>query len=120
MAWIYLLIAALFEIAWTFSMKFLSVKKIGAIKWQELFSRKENLLILAPLAGYILFGLGNVFFFSMAMKEMSASTALAVWMGFSLIGVKLMDITLFKESFGPYQFLYIALIIIGIIGLRKG
>lgn len=119
MAWIYLLIAALFEIAWTFSMKFLSLKKIGAIQWQGLFS-KENLLILAPLAGYIIFGLGNVFYFSMAMKEMSASTALAVWMGFSLIGVKLMDITLFKESFDPYQFLYIALIIIGIIGLRKG
>lgn len=119
MAWIYLLLASLFEIAWTFSLKFLSVSKLKAIDWHGFFSQKENLLILAPFAGYILFGLGNIFFFSQAMKDIPASTALAVWMGITLVGVKLVDLTFFKESYTPYQFLFMGLILIGIVGLRK-
>lgn len=119
MAWIYLLLASLFEIAWTYSLKFMNVTKIKAIHWQGFFNKKENLLILGPFLGYIVFGLGNIFFFSMAMKQIPASTALAVWMGITLIGVKLLDIGLFKESYDLYQVFYMCLIIIGIAGLKR-
>ena len=120
MAWLYLIIAAVFEIAWTFSLKFLDFKKIGAIRWQLFFRNKEQLLVVAPLLGYILFGLANVFFFSLATKHISTSTALAVWMGIALIGVKLVDISIFKEAWHPSQFFYLALIVAGIIGLKSG
>jgi quaternary ammonium compound-resistance protein SugE len=56
----------------------------------------------------------------MAMKQIPASTALAVWMGVALIGVKLVDISVFKEPYDLYQFFYMALIIIGIVGLKRG
>ena len=119
MAWIYLVIASLFEIAWTFSLKFMDVKKFKAIHWSGFFSKKENWLTLAPFAGYIVFGLANIFFFSMAMKQIPASTALAIWMGLTLVGVKLVDITVFKESYNGYQFLYMGLIMVGIAGLKR-
>src|ERR1044072_9537023 len=84
MAWIYLFIASVFEIAWTFSLKFLDFKKIGAIRWTTFFSNRQHLLVLAPLLGYILFGLANVFFFSLSVKQIPTSTALAVWMGVAI------------------------------------
>lgn len=120
MAWIYLLIASVFEIAWTFSLKFLDFKKIGDIRWLAFFSSRQNLLLLMPLLGYIVFGLANVFFFSLSIKQIPTSTALAVWMGVALIGVKLVDITLFKEPWQPTQFIYLALIVAGIVGLKRG
>jgi quaternary ammonium compound-resistance protein SugE len=119
MAWIYLLIASLFEIAWTFSLKFMSVKKLRAIQWRSFFNQTSGWLVVAPFAGYILFGVGNIVFFSMAMKDIPASTALAVWMGTALIGVKLVELFFFKGSFDPFQFFYMGLILIGIVGLKR-
>jgi len=119
MAWIYLLIASLFEIAWTFSLKLMSVKKLKAIQWRSFFNQISNWAVLAPFAGYVLFGIGNIVFFSMAMKDIPASTALAVWMGTALIGVKLVELFLFKGTFDVYQFVYMSLILIGIVGLKR-
>lgn len=119
MSWIYLLIASLFEIAWTFSLKFMDVKKLRAVRLQEFFANGENMMILAPFIGYIVFGLGNILFFSMAMKQIPAATALAIWMGITLIGVKLVDVSLFKGNFNLYQLFYMTLIIIGIAGLKR-
>jgi len=120
MAWIYLFLASLLEIAWTFSLQFMDVKKLKAIQWREFFSLGSHWAILAPFAGYIIFGVGNVLFFSMAMKEIPASTALAVWMGATLIGVKIIEISYFRQSYDLSQFFYMALILIGIVGLKRG
>jgi quaternary ammonium compound-resistance protein SugE len=119
MAWIYLFMASVLEIAWTFSLRFLSVKKLKAIEWRDFFSHWENWAVLAPFAGYVLFGLGNIYFFSMAMKEIPASTALAVWMGTALIGVKLVEIVFLKTPYDWQQFVFMGLILIGIVGLKR-
>jgi quaternary ammonium compound-resistance protein SugE len=118
-AWIYLLIASMFEIVWTFSLKLMSVKKLRAIQWRGALSQSSTWVVLAPFAGYIVFGIGNIVFFSMAMKEIPASTALAVWMGTALIGVKLVELFFFKGSFDVYQFIYMGFILIGIVGLKR-
>jgi quaternary ammonium compound-resistance protein SugE len=120
MAWIYLFVASLFEIAWTFSLKFMDVKKLRAIQWRAFFNQGTNWAILAPFAGYIVFGVGNIMFFSMAMKEIPASTALAVWMGVTLVGVKLMEMSFFRQPYDLSQFFYMALILVGIVGLKRG
>jgi quaternary ammonium compound-resistance protein SugE len=120
MAWIYLFIASLFEIAWTFCVKFMDVKGLRAIQWRLFFSHGVNWAILAPFAGYIVFGVGNIAFFSMAMKDIPASTALAVWMGVTLVGVKLMEMSFFRQAYDFSQFFYMALILIGIVGLKRG
>lgn len=119
MAWIYLLAAAVFEIAWTFSLRFLSVRKLKALHWRGFFSQWENWAVLAPFAGYVIFGLSNIYFFSQAMKDIPASTALAVWMGTALIGVKFVEIVFLKEAYDWQQFIYMGLILIGIVGLKR-
>jgi quaternary ammonium compound-resistance protein SugE len=72
-----------------------------------------------PFAGYIFFGLGNIFFFSMAMKQISATTALAAWMGLTLVGTRLVEIYFFRQPSNLYQFLYMSLILAGIVGLKQ-
>ena len=54
------------------------------------------------------------------MKQIPASTALAAWMGITLVGVKLIDIGAFKEPYDLYQFIYMGLILVGIAGLKRG
>jgi len=120
MAWLYLFIASLFEIGWTFSIKFLDFKKVLAIKWLHFFNApRTNFLLIIPLLGYIIFGIANIIFFSMAIKQIPASTAMAVWLGTALIGVKLVDMFVFKQPYNIHQFFYFALIIIGIAGLKR-
>jgi len=119
MSWIYLIVASMFEICWTFCLKFMNVKRVKTISWSSLFSRRENFEILAPFAGYVVFGIGNIIFFSMAMKYIPASVALASWMGLTLIGIKIAEIYLFKQPSNFYQFIYMALILIGIVGLKR-
>ncbi|HEY4151294.1 MAG TPA: SMR family transporter [Chitinophagaceae bacterium] len=119
MGWIYLFIASLFEIAWTFSLKFMDFKKIRAISWTHFFADNTGILSLAPLLGYIVFGLGNVYFYSTAMKQIPTSTAMAVWLGVALVGVKILDITVYKQPIQYAQLFYFLLILIGVIGLRK-
>src|SRR5258708_36603349 len=119
MAWMYLLVASLLEIAWTFSLKFMDVKKIKAIYWPGIFSKKENWMILAPFAGYVLFGVGNILFFSMAMKQIPVSTALAVWMGVTLIGVQLVVAGIFEGRWNCVRSLLLRLFLIGLLWFRR-
>ena len=118
MSWIYLIVASMFEICWTFCLKFMNVKKVRTIGWSSFF-RRENMEVLAPFAGYAVFGIGNIIFFSMAMKQIPASVALASWMGLTLIGIKIAEIYLFKQPSNFYQFIYMTLILIGIVGLKR-
>ena len=120
MQWLYLIIAAVFEIGWIFSLKRLSFSQIKKISFQSITQQPaDNLLILLPLLGYIAFGLANIYFFSLAMKHIPASTAFAVWMGMTLAGVKLIEIAYFKETIRAMDFIYLALILVAIVGLKR-
>jgi quaternary ammonium compound-resistance protein SugE len=118
MAWLYLFAASIFEMAWTFSLRFMNVKKLKALHWRGLFSH-AGWVVLWPLLGYLVFGLGNVYCISIAMKNISASTCLAVWMGTALVGVKLIEILFLKVPYDAWQFLYIGFILAGIVGLKR-
>jgi quaternary ammonium compound-resistance protein SugE len=118
MAWIYLLIASCFEVAWIYSVKLLSMNKIFKIQWAQFFDSREPFYTLAPLLGYVVFGLCNIYFFSTAMKSIPASVAFAIWTGITLIFAKIVDTVFFKEAISPVQLLCFAMIIGGIIGLR--
>jgi quaternary ammonium compound-resistance protein SugE len=73
---------------------------------------------LLPLLGYIVFGIANIVFFSMAIKDIPMSTAVAVWMGTALVGLKLIDVFIFKQGYSFYEVLFCALILVGVIGLK--
>jgi quaternary ammonium compound-resistance protein SugE len=53
------------------------------------------------------------------MKDIPASTCLAVWMGTALVGVKLVEILFLKMPYNGWQFLFIGFILLGIVGLKK-
>lgn len=118
MAWLYLFIASLFEIGWTFSIKFLEVKKVIAIPWRYFFDSKQPIITLLPLLGYIFLGIGNIIFFSMAIKQIPASTAMAVWIGVALIGVKIVDVTVFKQGYSFGELFFFGVMLVGLIGLK--
>ena len=118
--WMYLFIAAISEVWWTYSLKYVEPKKILSTPIRQYFSEPSDTKILAPAFGYILFGIGNIFFFSLAMKEIPTSVAFTVWVAMSIVGLKFMDVFVFKASqISTTDFFFYALIIIGIIGLKK-
>jgi len=118
MAWVFLFIASVLEIGWTFCLKYMNFKNIVAIKWAHFFSDSQYFFTLLPLIGYIILGIGNVVFFSMATKQIPLATAMGVWIGTALVGVNLVDMFVFKQPYTWGQLFFFALIIIGAIGLK--
>jgi quaternary ammonium compound-resistance protein SugE len=119
MAWVYLVIASVFEICWIYSLKYLTWSDLLKINFLKLKETPHSFLIsLLAFAGYIVFGVANVTFFSMSMKDISASLAFGVWMAISLIGSRLVDIAVFKSPYSHTQLIFMILIVVGIIGLK--
>jgi quaternary ammonium compound-resistance protein SugE len=120
MQWLYLVIASLLEIGWIFSLKKLSFAELKKLSAQYISQAPvESALIILPLLGYILFGIGNIYFFSLAMKQISASTAFAIWMAITLAGVKFAEVVFYKEPVRPLDYVFLALLLVAIVGLRK-
>ncbi|HKC68223.1 MAG TPA: SMR family transporter [Bacteroidia bacterium] len=117
-AWVYIFIASISEICWIYSLKYLEFKKLIKTNVLQIFSTKEGLLLLFPAILYVMFGIANIVFFSKAMQKLSASVAFSVWMAIALIGVKIADIIILKESFSYLNLFFFLLILIGIIGIK--
>jgi quaternary ammonium compound-resistance protein SugE len=117
MSWIYLFLAAILETCWTFSLKYLVFKKLKTITLQN-FIQPEGLEAWVPLAGYIAFGVGNIYFFSMAMKEIPTATAFAVWTAISMALIKLAEVLIFKNTISWAEIFFLMLITVGIVGLK--
>ncbi len=101
MAWVYLIIAGLFECAWA----------IG-LKYTEGFTRlTPSVLTVAAMA--ISFWL-----LSTAMKTIPVGTAYAVWTGIGAVGVAVMGMILFGESRDVLRIISLMMIVGGIIGLK--
>ena len=101
MAWVYLLVAGLFEIGWA----------IG-LKYTEGFSRLvPSLWTVAAMAL-------SFIFLSLALKALPVGTAYAVWTGIGAIGTVILGIYLFDEPATAMRLGCIGLILSGIIGLK--
>lgn len=101
MAWVYLIIAGLFECGWA----------IG-LKYTEGFTRLyPSLLTIAAMAISFLL-------LSIAMKTIPVGTAYAVWTGIGAVGVAIMGMFLFGESRDVIRILCLMLIVAGIAGLK--
>ena len=101
MAWLYLLIAGLFEVAWAMGLKY-----------TDGFSRvwPSALTILAMI---ISFG-----FLAQALKTIPVGTGYAVWTGIGAVGTATLGIILFWESASWTRLGSIGLILAGIIALK--
>lgn len=117
MAWIYLMLAATLETCWMFSLKFLAFSKFKLLTFQNFFT-SEGLNIWLPLAGYILFGIANVYFFSLAMKTIPSAIAFTIWTAMSITFIKIVEVTFFKGTLSALEVFFLALVLIGIVGLK--
>lgn len=101
MAWIVLVLAGLFEVAWA----------IG-LKYTEGFTRPipSALTLAAMVASVVLLGV--------AMKSLPVGTAYAVWVGVGAVGTAILGIVLFAEPATAGRLISLALIVAGIVGLK--
>ncbi len=60
----------------------------------------------------------SIVFLAQALKAIPEGTGYAVWTGIGAIGIAVLAIVLFSELANPGRLLSIALIVVGIIGLK--
>ncbi len=101
MGYFYLILAGIFEISFAVGMKYTG----GFTKlWPSVIT-----IILSCL---------GLYFLSLALKHIPLGTAYAIWTGMGVIGTTIFGIILFAESTEMLKFIFIALITIGIVGLK--
>jgi quaternary ammonium compound-resistance protein SugE len=118
LAWIYLLFAATCETAWTFCLKFIKFSDLKTLRFINFYRWHGGLPVLIPFVGYILFGLANIYLFSMAIKQIPTATAFAVWTATTLIFIKAAELVFFNQRISLAEVFFMLLIMVGIMGLK--
>ena len=101
MAWLYLAGAGLLEVFWVTCLKL----SHGFSVWKFTI-----LTIIGMIASFALL--------AQATKVLPLGTAYAIWTGIGALGAVIVGILMFKEPFTAMRILFVALILIGIIGLK--
>ena len=101
MAWIALVVAGVFEVAWA----------IG-LKYTEGFTRTWP--SVATLAAMF----ASIVLLAWAMKTLPVGTAYAVWTGIGAVGTVILGIVLFGEAATLARLACVGLIVAGIVGLK--
>ncbi|HEY2421654.1 MAG TPA: SMR family transporter [Neobacillus sp.] len=97
-AWVYVILTCLFELIWVYGFN------IAQYWWQWLI-----------ILGIILM---DFHILPKACETLPTGTVYAVFSGVGTIGTMVMDIFLFDGSFSAGKILFVAIIIIGVIGLN--
>lgn len=116
--WINIFIAAIFETGWTYALKYMDFSALKEAYGKNSLWSESVGIQLSPFICYVVFGGANIYFLQAALKEIPTATAIAVWTAFSLVMIKLCDIYYFKTGTSFMEFFFLALIVIGIIGLK--
>ena len=101
MAWIYLLLAGVFEVAWAIGLK-----------------STQGFTRLWPSVYVLATGTASVVLLAQATKQLPIGTAYAVWTGIGAIGTAALGMILFGESRAAARLACMALIIAEVIGLK--
>ena len=101
MAWVYLFIAGLLEIAWA----------IG-LKYTDGFRKPVASVVTIVLM------IGSFYVLSLAVRALPIGTAYAIWTGIGAFGTAVLGMYLFHEPVNLPRIACLALIIAGIVGLK--
>lgn len=101
MAWIYLIIAGIFEVVWSTMMKLSHGFSILSYS-------------ILTIVGMILSFAGLI----IATKHLPISIAYPIWTGIGAVGSVLVGVFLFHENLNWFTLLFVALLIVGIIGIK--
>ena len=101
MYWILLFLAGLFEIGWAVGLRY-------SEGWTRLI---PSLLTLAAMA--VSFAL-----LSLALRGLPLGTAYAVWTGIGAVGTAIVGVLFLGETLSLLRIASVALIVIGLLGLK--
>src|SRR5690606_10803650 len=101
MAWMYLVVAGLYEVVWAIGLKYTE-------GWTRPWPS------LGTLAAMVV----SSWCLSQALKAIPIGTGYAIWTGIGAIGVATIGILVFAESASPARLACIAMIVCGVVGLK--
>ncbi|KRG82126.1 quaternary ammonium compound efflux SMR transporter SugE [Stenotrophomonas sp. CW117] len=101
MAWIYLLVAGLFEVVWAIGLKYTE-------GWTRLWPSVGTLAAMAV----------SFWCLSQSLRSIPIGTGYAIWTGIGAVGAAALGIVLFGDSASWPRLLCIGLIVAGVIGLK--
>lgn len=101
MAWLYLIIAGLFEVVWATFMKLSN--GFSHLGWS-----------IATIVGMI----ASFGFLAEATHRLPMSLAYPIWTGIGAVGTVLVGVTLFGDQVKPLTWLFIGMLFVGIIGIK--
>jgi quaternary ammonium compound-resistance protein SugE len=101
MAWIYLLIAGLLEVAWA----------IG-LKYTDGFRRPIPTLFTAVAL------VASMWLLALAARDLPIGTAYAVWVGIGATGAAVLGVVLLGEPLTAARAAFLALLVLSIVGLK--
>jgi quaternary ammonium compound-resistance protein SugE len=100
-AWMYIIVAGLLEVVWAIGLKYSDgFSKAGA-----------SAVTLTAMAG-------SMWLLAQALRVLPAGSGYAVWTGIGAVGTALLGIILLGESRSAPRLLFMAMIVVGILGLR--
>ena len=102
MAWVYLIVAGLFEIGWPVGLK--------------LSQTPGRLVLGVAIAIACMTASGGLLW--LAQRTIPIGTAYAVWTGIGAVGTFVVGIAFYGDSAGAMRLVSVGLIVAGIIGLK--
>ncbi len=102
MAWIYLILAGLFEIGWPVGLKMAQVPATRA-------SGIGIAVAFMAVSGFLLW---------LAQRQIPIGTAYAVWTGIGAVGGVIVGIFIFKEPATFWRLFFVFTLIASIVGLK--
>lgn len=101
MAWVYLLVAAVFEIGWAVGLKYAD----GFTRlWPSVLTIAAMVVSMGLLA--------------LAVRSIPVGTGYAVWTGIGAVGTAILGIVLFREPVTAARIAFLLLILCGVAGLK--
>jgi quaternary ammonium compound-resistance protein SugE len=100
-AWLALLAAGMFEIAWAFGLKY-----------------SDGLTRFWPTAATLIAITLSFGLMAIALKSLPFGTAYAMWTGIGAVGSIIVGMLVYSESADPVRVLCLSLIVAGMIGLK--
>lgn len=103
MAWVYLIIAGIFEWGWPVGLKLGWTDKGAHYGWIAFA------IVSMAASGALLL---------IAQRTIPMGTTYAVWTGIGAVGTFILGILLFGEAAAVARFFFVGLIVVGIVGLK--
>ena len=103
MAWVYLMVAGVFEWGWPLGLKLGWTDKVAHYGWLAF-----SITCMIISGGLLL----------VAQRTLPMGTAYAVWTGIGAVGTFILGIIFFAEPATLFRFFFVGLIIAGILGLK--